>query len=106
MGVRFKLSDTFTVKDVAIPIADADEMTLDAIFKRKTYSECQALKQRPDIEVANEVLVGWKAVDEETNQDVPFNADTKAALLSVSSAAYHVSLAFFRSSQGTAAKNL
>ena len=109
MGVRFKLSDTFTVKDVAIPVTDergdTDEMTLDAVFKRKTYAECQALKVRTDIEVANEVLVGWKATDEESGQDVPFNAETKAALLSVASAAYHVSLAFFRNSQGTPAKN-
>lgn len=110
MGVRFKLSDTFTVKDVVIPVADekggTEEMTLDAVFQRKSYADCQALRTRPDIEVANEVLVGWKATDEDTKQDVPFNAETKAALLSVSSVAYHVSLAFFRNSQGTPAKNL
>ncbi len=109
MAVRFKLSDTFLVRDVVIPVltesGDTEDMTLHALFKRGTYDECQALRQQQDLVVAKDRLVGWEAQDEETGQPVPFNEETKAALLSLPSAPYALALAFFRASQGSPAKN-
>lgn len=109
MAVRFKLSATFMVRDVVIPVqtdsGETEDMTLHAVFKRGSYAECQALKQQQDLAVASDRLVGWEAKDEDTGQPVPFNEETKATLLSLPSAPYALALAFFRASQGSAAKN-
>ena len=50
-------------------------------------------------------LVGWDMVDEDTKQAVPYSEDAREGLLQMSSAPYHVALAFFRASSGNKAKN-
>lgn len=110
MGVRFKLSDTFTVNDVVIPVPNqtggTDEMSLESVvFKRASYEACNELRKKPDMEVARDRLVSFKAVDDETGEEVVYSNDTRDALLAIPSAPYALALAFFRASQGTAAKN-
>lgn len=110
MGVSFKFSPNFTVKGVEIPVLQEDGstevLTLDAKFKRASYTECAALKSRQDLEVVKDRLVGLAATDDETGEVVPLSAEVTAQLLEVTQVPYGLAVAFFRASQGTPAKNL
>ena len=108
MAVKFKKSDVFKTEVTFAEPNDAggfDDSTFVAHFKRVSHSEFKVLRNKEDIEVARSQLVGWDMVDEDTKQAVPYSEDAREGLLQMSSAPYHVALAFFRASSGNKAKN-
>ncbi len=64
-----------------------DSFTFDALFRRLSQSELDAYAIKAekfvirDIDIARDVLVGWKDVQNEQGEDMPFTTDTKEALL-------------------------
>lgn len=76
-----------------------------AHFKRASHNQVKDLRNKEDVEVVRQQLVGWDMVDEDTKQAVPYSEDAREGLLQMSSAPYHVALAFFRASSGNKAKN-
>ena len=76
-----------------------------AHFKRASHNQIKDLRTKEDVEVVRQQLVGWDMVDEDTKQAVPYSEEAREGLLQMSSAPYHVALAFFRASSGNKAKN-
>lgn len=108
MPVKFKKSDVFKTEVTFAEPNDAggfDENTFVAHFKRTNHAETKALRTEEDIEVVRKQLVGWDMVDEDTKLAVPYSEEAREGLLQMSSAPYHVALAFFRASSGNKAKN-
>lgn len=108
MAVKFKKSDVFKTEVTFAEPNDAggfDENTFVAHFKRASHNQVKDLRTKEDVEVVRQQLVGWDMVDEDTKQAVPYSEDAREGLLQMSSAPYHVALAFFRASSGNKAKN-
>ena len=108
MAVKFKKSNVFKVEVTFAEPNDQggfDENTFVAHFKRTNHAETKALRTEEDIEVVRKQLVGWDMVDEDTKQAVPYSEEAREGLLQMSSAPYHLALAFFRASSGNKAKN-
>ena len=59
----------------------------DATFKRLSRDEFQAMMKAAqdgsldDMQVAGDVLLGWRGVQDEHGNDLPFSEDARAALL-------------------------
>lgn len=108
MAVRFKPVPQFPV-EVTFPVPNEqggfDDNTFTAHFKPATSEELRTLRDGTDLDTVRKHLVGWDMVDEETKQPVPFTPQALDALLNISSAPYHIAMAFYRASNGVKAKN-
>lgn len=108
MSVSFKKREFFKVT-VTIPVPNEkggfDDNTFVGHFKHTTHEEARALRERPDVEVVRDRLMGWDMEDADTKQPVPYTPEMLDALLSIASAPYHTAFAFYRAVGGNKAKN-
>lgn len=78
---------------VAVELIDGDgkrvQSRFDARFKRYSRTQFQALVQRlqsgeqTDLALAEDVLIGWRGVQDVDGQEVAFSAATRDALLDI-----------------------
>lgn len=108
MSVSFKKRESFKTK-CTFPVANDkggfDENSFFGIFKHTEHEEVQALRERPDKEVVRDRLIGWEMVDEDTKEPVPYSPEIVESVLAISSAPYHIALAFYRAASGSKSKN-
>lgn len=92
MAFVLKQSDTYSWPvTVEIPIDGGrfDRQTFDAEFKRLPQARNNAIiaaakaETTTDLEVAEEVLVGWKGISDDNGEDIPYSETAKAQLLDV-----------------------
>lgn len=109
-----KQSDTYTWPvTVKFPVSGGrhTEEKFDAEFKRITQSKIRDIQQRiaddqlTDIDLAKDVLVGWKGVLDENKNEIPFSIEAKDQLLEVALVGSAVAAAFFESFSGAKRKN-
>lgn len=85
MAFKRSLSPTFSapvVVNIPNDKGGFDRSTFDAYFKRPTADERTALAKLTHEQLVRSQLTGWKMVDDETKQEVPFSpAELDAALL-------------------------
>lgn len=82
-----------------------DKSTFTARFKRPTTEERKALADLEHVEVCRRQLVGWDMKDEDTKEDVPFNAAELEAALLISPTPLATAQAFWNALNGAHAKN-
>ena len=92
MAFVLKQSETYSWPvTVEIPIDGGrfDRQTFDAEFKRLPQARNNAIiaaakaETTTDLEVAEEVLVGWKGISDDDGKDIPYSETAKAQLLDV-----------------------
>lgn len=109
MAFKRALSTTFTTQvEVKVPNNKGgfDKNTFDATFTRPTQEEYEAdTTTLKDKELVRKYLVGWKLVDEDTKQEVPFNEVELEALLTIDPTPAATALAFALAYRGIKAKN-
>ena len=86
MGIRLSSSDTFTtpVKYTLKTEAGKDEpQEFRGTFKRYDQEQVKELLSsgKSDVDMVREVLVGWKAQDLETHEDIPYTEQIRDVLL-------------------------
>ena len=85
MGIRLNISKTFKCK-IKYTLQTEEGKTEDqeflGEFKRLSQEEVKELinSGKSDVDMVREVLVGWKATDLETHQDVPYSEEIRDAL--------------------------
>lgn len=84
-----------------------DKNTFVAEFKRPTNDESAALRalNLTPAELVRRQLVGWELKDEETSEDVPFNAAELEALLQIEPTPLSTAVAFWETVNGARSKN-
>src|SRR5690349_19181307 len=87
-----------------------EKHTFDAEFKRLPQSRLREIQTAgseaaDDVTFAQEILVGWKGVQDESGQEVPFSVGARDAVLDVPGVATAVVLAFIQSIHGGKRKN-
>lgn len=109
MAFKRKASETFSTKvEVNIPNNKGgfDTSTFDAVFKRPTTEEFEedviGLK---DKDLCRKYMVGWKLVDEDTKEQVPFSAEELEGLLLIAPTPAATAAAFVMAYRGIKAKN-
>ncbi len=109
-----KQSETYTWPvTVKFPVSGGrhSEEKFDAEFKRITQSKVKEIQQQiadeliTDIDLAKEVLVGWRGVLDENKNEIPFSIEAKEQLLDVALVGSAVAQAFFESFSGAKRKN-
>lgn len=98
---------------VEIPIDGGrfDRQTFDAKFKRLPQNRNNAIIQAAradattDLEVANEVLLGWKGITDDSAEEVPYSETVKSQLLDLPGVAAAVVEAYITSLLGAKRKN-
>jgi len=87
------------------------EERFDAEFKRVTNSRIREIQKQiekeeiSDIDLAKEILVGWKGVHDDEKNEMPFSIENKEQLLDVALVAGAIVTAFFESITGAKRKN-
>ena len=89
------------------------EFTFTAQFRQLPQREIDALfeklKETPpqisDTDIVKQVLIGWRDVQDESGQPVPFNNDSLDTLLDYPRARAGIARAYFESVVGKAEKN-
>lgn len=112
MAFKRKLSNKFEVKvTVNVPAENGgfDANTFEAVFRRpKDKKELTDYEARPglnDAQFVRDWMVGWKLVDEDSKQDVPFSEVELEALLAIEPTATATVSAFYTAYRGIKAKN-
>ncbi|KYP10546.1 MAG: hypothetical protein A0129_12170 [Limnobacter sp. CACIAM 66H1] len=114
MPFKLKLSPTYsTPVNIEIPVDGGrfEKSTFDAEFKRLTTDELNALlarqqeANRTDQDMIADVLVGWKGLRDEDDQEVPFSETNREALFKVVQAVPALTKAFFTSIANVRQKN-
>ena len=92
MAFKLKLSDTYTtpvVVDIPISGGRFDRVTFDAEFRRVGREELNDIYEemrqpgKSDLDLLSKVLVGWKGVQDEDGEELPFSEESKAAVFDV-----------------------
>ena len=114
MAFVIKQSETYIWPvTVEIPIDGGrfDRQTFDAEFKRLPQTRNNAIIQAAreeattDLEVANEVLVGWKGINDDAGDEVPFSETAKQQLLDVPGVCAAIVEGYINSLVGAKRKN-
>lgn len=114
MAFVLKQSETYIWPvTVEIPIDGGrfDRQTFDAEFKRLPQTRNNAIIQAAreeattDLEVANEVLVGWKGINDDAGDEVPFSETAKQQLLDVPGVCAAIVEGYINSLVGAKRKN-
>lgn len=122
MAFKRALSPTFPAKvTVNVPNSTGgfDKNTFDAVFRRPvpvTDPETGKPTDKTDLDVYREAepddkqfvrdwMVGWKLIDDDTKQNVPFDPVEVEALLSIEPTPSATVTAFFMAYRGIKAKN-
>lgn len=114
MPFKLKLSPTYsTPVTIEIPVDGGrfEKSTFDAEFKRLNTDELNALlarqqePNRTDRDMIADVLVGWKGLRDEEDQDVPFSETNCEALFRVVQVVPALTKAFFSSIANVRQKN-
>jgi hypothetical protein len=114
MAFVLKQSDSYVWPvTVEIPIDGGrfDRQTFDAEFKRLPQARNNAIvaaakaEATTDLEVADEVLVGWKGIADDAGEDVPYSETAKAQLLDVPGVSAALVEAYLKSLIGAKRKN-
>jgi hypothetical protein len=88
-----------------------DKQSFDGIFKRISQSRLAEIQKQieageiRDVDLAREVLVGWKGVVDSDGNDVPFSESARDQLLDISMVATGVVISFMQSLTGAKRKN-
>lgn len=98
---------------VELPVSGGkhEKHTFDAEFRRLSQSRMVEIGKAidagttSDIELAREVLAGWKGIVGADGQDIPYSEAARDALLDVPLVAAAVVMAFFESAAGAKRKN-
>lgn len=109
MAFKRALTPTFTTKvEVNIPNNNGgfDKNTFDATFKRPTQDEYnEDSKALTDKELVRKYMVGWKLVDADTKEAVPFSEVELEALLTIEPVPASTAMAFAMAYRGIKQKN-
>ena len=126
MAFVLKQSDTYSWPvsfDVPADGGRFVKQTFDAEFKRPTQARIveiqEAVMKRlraiqndqdtdgliTDLEIADEILVGWSGIDDGEGADVPYSQKAKEQVLNVPAVSASVVEAFFDSLKGAKRKN-
>lgn len=109
MAFKRALSTTFTTKvEVNVPNNKGgfDKNTFEAVFSRPPQDEFdEDTRTLNDKELVRKYLVGWKLVDEDTKQEVPFNEVELEALLTITPTPAATAYAFAMAYRGIKTKN-
>ncbi len=109
MGFKRTLSPTFStpvVVDVPNDDSGFDRSTFTAKFKRPmSKEERTALAAMSNEEMVRIQLVGWKMVDEDTKEDVPFSPAELNAVLTIDPTPLAAAKAFWDALNGVRTKN-
>ena len=114
MAFVLKQSETYIWPvTVEIPIDGGrfDRQTFDAEFKRLPQTRNNAIIQAAreeattDLEVANEVLAGWKGINDDAGDEVPFSETAKQQLLDVPGVCAAIVEGYINSLVGAKRKN-
>lgn len=87
------------------------EEKFDAEFKRVSHSRIRSLQKQiqndevTDADLAKEVLLGWKGVQDEAGNEIPFSIENRDQLLDVALVASAIVTSFFESILGAKRKN-
>ncbi len=83
------------------------EQTFDAIFKRNTQTKIKEMlnaEEASDFSFAQDVLVGWKGINDKSGADIPFSEGARDKLLDVPAVANAIVQAYIDSSLNKGAK--
>lgn len=109
MAFKRAVTPTFTTKvTVNVPNDQGgfDKNVFEARFLRPmSIEEQEGLRKLQNEDLVRRQLKGWKLVDEDTKQEVPFNPEELEALLAISPTPLATALAFWESVNGARAKN-
>lgn len=114
MSFTIKQSQTYVWPvTVEIPINGGrfDRQTFDAEFKRLPQARNNAIiaaarsESTTDLEVAEEVLIGWSGITDDDGADVPYSESAKATLLDVPGVAAALVEGYLNSLLGAKRKN-
>lgn len=114
MAFVLKQSDSYVwpvTVEIAIDGGRFDRQTFDAEFKRLPQARNNAIiaaaraETTTDLEVAEEVLVGWKGITDDAGKDVPYSETAKAQLLDVPGVSAAVVEGYINSLLGAKRKN-
>ena len=92
MAFKLKLSDTYTtpvVVDIPASGGKFDRVTFDAEFRRVGREELNNIYEemrepgKTDLDLLHKVLVGWKGVQDEDGEELPFSEDAKDAVFDI-----------------------
>ncbi len=87
-----------------------ESATFDGHFKRVSQSRIEEIiklageKELNDVDLAKDVLIGWKGV-QEGDEETPYSESAKEKLLNIPSVAKAVVTSFFESLSGAKRKN-
>jgi hypothetical protein len=98
---------------VEVPVSGGkyERHTFDAEFRRLSQSRMLEIggliekSQITDVELAREVLAGWKGVQDDGGSEVPYSEGARDSLLDIPLVAAAVVMAFFESASGAKRKN-
>lgn len=88
-----------------------EKQTFDGIFKRVSQTRLGEIQksieanEMRDIDLAREVLIGWKGVVDGNGEEVPFSESARDQLLDIPMVAAAVVIAFMQSITGAKRKN-
>lgn len=109
-----KQSDSYSWPvSVRFPVSGGShqEQKFDGEFIRVTQSRIREIQKQiadeeiTDFDLAKSVLIGWKGVQDESGNDLPFSIEHRDRLLEVALVAGSVVAAFFESITGAKRKN-
>lgn len=98
MAFKLAQTPTFTVKltiNTANDKGGWDRSTMMASFHRATTEEIKELAGLPAAEMLERKLAGWRELIDEHGNDVPFNAENRAAFLALPEAITAAATAFW-----------
>lgn len=108
MAFRINPTPTFAI-EVTVTVANDkggfDKNTFIAKFARASIDEQRALRLLDNDELVRKQIRGWELKDKDSGQDVPFNDETLAAILSISPTPSAAALAFWEGCNGARLKN-
>lgn len=88
-----------------------EKQTFDGIFKRVSQTRLGEIQkaieanEMRDIDLAREMLIGWKGVIDSDGEEVPFSESARDQLLDIPMVAAAVVIAFMQSITGAKRKN-
>lgn len=88
-----------------------EKQTFDGVFKRVTQTRLGEIQksieqnEMRDVDLAREVLIGWKGVIDSSGEEVPFTESNRDQLLDIPMVAAAVVIAFMQSIAGIKRKN-
>lgn len=85
-----------------------EKVYFDAIFKRLQQSEIKKAldsESLTDADFAKRILVGWKGIQDESGEEIPFSESALDDLCEFAGAAKAITVAYIESITGAKAKN-